>query len=142
MLNRISKLFIILICCASMLTSCYVYGGSDRPPNHPGTSVWVCEEPHIEFTIEQNNVDNYYLGTIYKDDVKIPCKIIFDLDPTVYFYVTEGNVEALRIRCKYEKDMFTATVEEDNIFNGMYKKLVFVKDRIIEDKMAPSTLSY
>ena len=142
MSNRILKLFVILLICTSMLTSCYVYGSGNRPPDHPGTSVWVCEEPHIEFTIEPDRITNDFLSVIYTEHTEIHCRVIFRYDPTVEFYRYDTGDTLLTMRCKYEKDMFTGTIEKDNVFHGKYDKLVFVKDRIIEDKSFLSKISY
>ena len=121
------KFWIILLLSASILWGCDPAGGK-RPYDYPN-SKWVCSEPHIEIEVSENGDYTATLGTGeekrtfflgfrsgYGVDAYTGANVVFN-DETLLF---TG-------KCRYGEESFTVTIGKDNLWNGAYHELVFVR---------------
>lgn len=115
----------LLLTCA--LCACDPAVGK-RPFDYPN-SKWVCSEPHIEIEVSVNGDYTATLGTGgekrtfflgfrsgYGVDAYTGANVVFN-DETLLF---TGE-------CSYSKDRFIVTIGDDNLWDGAYHKLVFVR---------------
>lgn len=129
---------IALICCLFLLTlsliSCDPYSGQ-RPCDY-GDAKWICEEYSIYFLVD-TNADEYYLplGKITIDNVEYICKFWFIHQTNQLFisvYANEtvspemilGEIAGI---CTFSSDRLVLQIEKDNVLNGQYDVLTFIK---------------
>ncbi|MBQ4562188.1 MAG: hypothetical protein IJA55_07695 [Clostridia bacterium] len=132
MSKKLIILFSIILILAYSLTGCYVYGGSNRPTNQV-PSIWVCEDPGIVIEILDEYVTSDDIGENLADPIctvnyegnEYKFDVIFGFDSMIYFY-SDDDLK-LCGSCVYKPDSFTVTVEKDDVFEGEYKTLHFVK---------------
>lgn len=121
------KFGIILLLLTCILWGCDPAFGK-RPCDYPH-SKWVCMEPHIEIEVREYGD---YTATLGTGEDKRTFFLGFRSGYGVDAYVGENvvfNDETMLFtgECSYSKDSFTITIGEDNLWDGAYHELVFVR---------------
>ena len=133
----------VLVCCCGCNWNPFV---GKRPPDY-GDGVWICEEPKITYTVkmkydEEQKMDipeSYAVTYIDGNEVLLDFGFIGNairvyelksIEPKEYI----GEI-FLNGTCKFSETKFTVKVdtELDNLFDGQYDELVFVRQ---EDEQA------
>ena len=145
---KMKKAISLLMLCAVLVCCC----GCNRNPfaKHPylyGDSVWLCENPKITYVVEMKYDDEQEMDmpqtyAVTNVDGK---EILFDFDylyeNIIAYKVSDSDsndfegTELFHGIGKYSKTKFTIKVdtETDNLFDGQYDELVFVRQ---EDEQA------
>lgn len=136
------KKFLALILIFPILLSCcfYIPGAGKRPYDFDQTK-WVSETPDIWFEIDDDIDKEFWLdfyGEAKIGDEYVEITVTFDYG--YGFYCTkkgeEDNEEFEYFRgfCTFDEDQLTVKIKksEDNLYDGQYKEIVFVKYPIEE----------
>ena len=96
------------------------------PYVYPGTT-WICEEPHIELAIgEQNGTNRCFIEENGKW-----CEVYCYWQGGVMLCSgkdSSNDADTLfTLHCTYSKRKMTAEIGRDNMFDGKYKRLVFIR---------------
>ena len=125
---KVKRAISLLMLCAVLACCCGCDPYTNRQPWHYENSVWVCENPHIIYTS-----DGTAKATVNDEE------IVFRLDFRSSRCggskdIQQGNeivknVQVFTGACKYSKTKFTIKIdtETDNLFDGEYDELVFVR---------------
>ena len=120
--------FILLMIISVLMSACVDMYAGTRPFDYPN-SIWVCDEPYIYFTVDADkNIEAYWFnGENFQqfdlcfdygygvDALKLDTKLI-DNESILF----QGS-------CNFGKIRFTIYLEKDNLWNGKYHKLTFVR---------------
>ena len=120
-------------------SGCDPYVG--KKPYNYGSSIWICEEPKITYVIEMKYDESQEMETpeTYAVALKHDKEVFFHLgflSDTVKAREYK-NIDSKEFTgnmlftgtCKYSKTKFTIKIdtETDNLFDGQYDELVFVR---------------
>ena len=111
-----------------LLTSCEV----KYPYNQP-SGIWICEDPEISFEVPIDNQESRLYGKmkLNGEEASILCIFVpnyadFCLGGDVQSSVLGGSVD-------YEIGKLTVKVKKDDVFDGKYTELVFIRQDFPED---------
>jgi hypothetical protein len=134
----IAILIVLSIIC---LTSCNFdpYGGT-RPIDY-GETCWVCENPPANFTVDPLLEDYYYPEgeiKINNNLLKFKMYFIHGTNEVLVKIIDEyssaqapADIVGFDGYCTFSKDKLIIKIdkETDNLFNGKYNELIFVRDQ-------------
>ena len=131
---KMKRAISLLTLCAVLACCCGCDPYTNRQPWHYEHSVWVCENPHIIYTVGDG-------AKLLTDDNEFSFDITFRANlADAWKYLKNGDeVTDTKLLftgvCKYSKTKFIIKVdtETDNLFDGQYDELVFVRQ---EDEQA------
>lgn len=95
-------------------------------------SLWVCEDPHFEMSYVSGSQVSYIEWEGKKYEVHVLLGMTANTF-TVYPQSDDGVLRTENILLhgiwKYKEENMVVKIEEDNIFDGAYKKLIFVPQK-------------
>ena len=112
------------ICVGFCLLILSMIGGSDyRTYPHQKASVWICEDPYFVFSTQED----YFVWEGEKYEVHIMMKAsYFSVYRASENFVISDEYLLFHGRWRYKKGNMVVKITEDHIFDGAYKKLIFV----------------
>ena len=112
------------ICVGFCLLILSLIGGSDyRTYPHQKASVWICEDPYFVFSTQED----YFVWEGEKYEVHIMMKAsYFSVYRASENFVISDEYILFHGRWRYKKGNMVVKITEDHIFDGAYKKLIFV----------------
>lgn len=126
----------MLVCCIILGLAVLLCGCNTTNDSAPcaETSIWVCDDPRIvlDYTHYEDN-SLVRSETLWWDDSTLEIEVgyrahrywvyVFDYDNWVDKTVFYGS-------WKYRRGKLVLKIEEDNLFGGQYKELVFTRQEI------------
>ena len=112
------------ICVGFCLLILSMIGGSDyRTYPHQKASMWICEDPYFVFSTQED----YFVWKGEKYEVHIMMKAnYFSVYRASENFVISDEYLLFHGRWRYKKGNMVVKITEDHIFDGAYKKLIFV----------------
>ena len=112
------------ICVGFCLLILSLIGGSDyRTYPHQKASVWICEDPYFVFSTQED----YFVweGEKYEVYVRMHAHYFSVYRASENFVISDEYL-LFHGSWRYKKGNMVVKITEDNIFDGAYKKLIFV----------------
>ena len=129
-LKRIVAMLIlvaIFVNIATMMSGCISYARGEYPYNTE--AIWASEDPEIVLDCKSKKAEEQSWWLV-KDGKKIDVEVGFRGTLFWIWLTWNGPCDKLLVRgtWKYRHGDLVFTIKEDNLFDGLYKEFVFVRE--------------